>query len=166
MLLEGSSEQSREERYAAAFGRNFLTPRRAITQKFREITAGSSRLTRRHVIVLAHAFGVTREALVRRLEELRLAKPGTWDWFQERGGITDQHAREVLGDREGIGTGEPEMLPSLRLGLMAAETWRRMLLSEGQLARLLHLDRIALRALLDKSAEEQADADGALVLGA
>ncbi|HVC62955.1 MAG TPA: XRE family transcriptional regulator [Acetobacteraceae bacterium] len=167
VLLDGSPEQTREERYAAAFARGFLTPMRAVTQKFQEITAGSSRLTRRHVIVLAHVFGVSREALVRRLEELGLTRPGTWDWFQAHGGITDQQAREVLGDlasieSAGVGTDRPA---SLRLGLMATEAWRRELLSEGQLARLLHLDRVALRALVDGFAEEQAEADGALVLG-
>ncbi len=167
VLMDGAPEQSREERYAAGFARGFLTPMRAVGQRFKEITAGSTRLTRRHVIMLAHIFGVSREALVRRLEELGLAKPGTWDWFQDHNGITDQQAREVLGgptsvEHAGTGLDRPA---SLRLGLMAAEVWRRDLLSEGQLARLLHLDRVALRALLDGFAEEQAEADGALVLG-
>ena len=78
------TENSREERYANAFGRAFLTPARGVMQKFHEITAGSDRLTRRHVIILAHFFGVSREAIVRRLEELGLTKPGTWDWFQSQ----------------------------------------------------------------------------------
>ena len=79
-LYEGSPEASREERYANAFARAFLTPSRAVMAKFRDVTAGAAELTRRHVIVLAHTFGVSREALVRRLEELRLplaTRPGT-----------------------------------------------------------------------------------------
>ena len=91
-------ESSREERYANAFGRAFLTPARTVMQRFGEVTQGASQLTRRHVIVLAYTFGVSREALVRRLEELRLTKPGTWDWFQANGSITNQQARQVLGD--------------------------------------------------------------------
>ena len=67
-------EDSRAERYADAFGRAFLTPARAVTHRFQDVTAGASRLTRHHVILLAHAFGVSREALVRRLEELELAR--------------------------------------------------------------------------------------------
>ena len=90
-------ENSREERYASVFGRAFLTPARSVMQKFREITAGASYLTRRHVILLAHAFGVSREAMVRRLEELDLTKTGTWDWFVSNGGITNAQARQVLG---------------------------------------------------------------------
>ena len=69
-------EGSREERYANAFGRAFLTPARTVMQRFREVTQGASQLTRRHVIVLAYTFGVSREALVRRIEELNLTKPG------------------------------------------------------------------------------------------
>ncbi len=96
----------REERYANAFGRAFLTPARGVMQKFHEVTAGSDRLTRRHVIILAHFFGVSREAMVRRLEELGLTKPGTWDWFQSNGGITDEQARAGSRRFGGAGSGE------------------------------------------------------------
>ena len=77
-------------------------------QKFQEVTAGSDRLTRRHVIVLAHFYGVAREAMVRRLEELSLVKPGTWDWFEENGRITDAQAREVLGHAIATDEGKTE----------------------------------------------------------
>ena len=94
VLTEGEVPHSREERYADHFGRCFVTPARAVRQRFAEITAGQSHLTRRHIILLASAFGVAREAIVRRLEELGLAKRGTWDWFQANGGITDEQARQ------------------------------------------------------------------------
>ena len=156
-------ESSREERYANAFGRAFLTPARTVMQRFREVTQGASQLTRRHVILLADTFGVSREALVRRLEELKLTKPGTWDWFQANGGITDEQARQVLGDlvdtdRDPIDAKRPT---TLRLSLLAAEAWRQELLSEGQLARLFHLDRIQLREILDGVETEGVEADGA-----
>lgn len=155
-------ENSREERYANAFGRAFLTPARALMQKFQEVTLGSDRLTRRHVIVLAHFFGVSREAIVRRLEELGLAKPGTWDWFEDNGGITDEQARQVLGD---IAVPDAERADAdrpttLRLNLLAAEVYRRELLSEGQLARLLNLDRLDLREILDTPEIDRSEADG------
>jgi Zn-dependent peptidase ImmA (M78 family) len=65
---------SREERYANAFARCFIAPARIVRQRFAEITAGQSHLTRRHVILLASATGLSREGLVRRLEELSLVK--------------------------------------------------------------------------------------------
>jgi Zn-dependent peptidase ImmA (M78 family)/DNA-binding XRE family transcriptional regulator len=142
---------SREERYANVFARCFIAPARVVRQRFAEITAGQSHLTRRHVILLASATGLSRESLVRRLEELNLVKQGTWDWFESNGGITDQQAREVLGElpnREPIIAQARGLIPP-RLSLLAGEAWRRGLYSEGQLARLLNLDRIELRGLLD-----------------
>ena len=151
VLEDGVDGNSREERYADAFARAFLTPARTVAHRFREVTAGAPRLTRRHVILLAHAFGVSREALVRRLEELALVKRGTWDWFQANRGITDDQVRQVLGDsrlpdRDRFDAERP--VP-LRLSLLAAEAHRRDLLSEGQLARLLRVDRVELRKMLD-----------------
>ena len=56
---------------------------------------------------------------------------------------TDQPARPLM-------PGDVYLRPvSLRLGLLAAEAHRRELLSEGQLARLLRLDRVDLRKILD-----------------
>jgi Zn-dependent peptidase ImmA (M78 family)/DNA-binding XRE family transcriptional regulator len=165
-LYAGSPEGSREERYATAFARSFLTPARAVKVKFRDVTAGAAQLTRRHVIVLAQAFGVSREAMVRRLEELRLTKTGTWDWFVANGGITDLQARQVLGDAalhdsEQV---DADRIVSIRLNLLASEAWRRDLLSEGQIARLLHLDRVEVRELLDVYDDEGAVSDASPIL--
>jgi Zn-dependent peptidase ImmA (M78 family) len=157
------SDSRREERYANAFGRAFLTPPRAVMSSFKDVTAGASRLTRRHVILLAHIFSVSREAMVRRLEELMLVKQGTWDWFTANGGISDDQAREVLGengepDTEKQEAGRPT---SFRLSLLAGEAWRRELLSEAQLARLLKIDRVEVRQLIDAIESEGRLDDGA-----
>jgi Zn-dependent peptidase ImmA (M78 family) len=162
-ILQGNEkENTREERYANAFGRAFLTPSRGVMQKFHELTAGSDRLTRRHVIILAHFFGVSREAIVRRLEELGLTKVGTWDWFQANGGIDDAQAKQVLGDLAvpDKDRSEADHPTTLRLNLLAAEAYRKNLLSEGQLARLLQLDRIELRGILDGQVSEGTEVDG------
>ena len=155
-------ESSREERYANAFARAFLTPVHTVMHRFQDLTAGASRLTRRHIILLAHTFGVSREAMVRRLEEFSLTKSGTWDWFQANGGITDEHARQVLGDLAAVDRDkmEAERPTTLRLNSLAAEVWRQGLLSEGQLARLLRLSRVELREILDDGEIEGVEADG------
>ncbi len=161
-LYEGSPEQSREERYANAFARAFLTPARTLKTMFRDITAGAANLTRRHVIVLAHAFGVSREALVRRLEELGVVASGTWEWFDRTGGISNAQARQVLGDMPSFDPrgDDAERAISLRLQMLAAEAWKRDLLSEGQVANLLKIDRVKARELIDQYASDEEAADG------
>ena len=127
VLRSDCSPRSREERYADHFARSFLTPARPVKQRFADLTAGHSHLTRRHVILLAHSFGVSREAMVRRLEELGLARDGTWDWFQANGGITDRQAEEVPGaspDREVAGTS--------RRDLRTAAAWRSWRAKHGR----------------------------------
>jgi hypothetical protein len=142
--------QSREEKYAHAFAQAFLMPADAVKKQFAALTAGQSHLTRRIVIILSHFFWVSREAMVRRLEELGLARSGTWAWFEENGGITNVQVNEVVGDRQDrqlhmiVGQG---LLPT-RLALLAREAAKRELYSEGQLARLLKLDRHGIREVL------------------
>ena len=166
VLDADTPEGAREERYANAFARALLMPPRAIKQRFQELTAGASHLTRKHVIVLANMFNVSRETLVRRLEELSLARGGTWDWFVANDGITDEQARSVLGRAvvEDGDKSDADRPVSLRLSLLADQAWQRGLLSEGQLARLLQLDRVTVRSMLDDFGESGSDAAPELAL--
>ncbi|SOE70898.1 transcriptional regulator, XRE family [Burkholderia sp. D7] len=151
-------ENSREERYANAFGRTFLTPARAVMEKFKELTMGASHLTRRHIILLANFFGISRQAMVMRLEELGLTKKGTWDWFKDNGGITDEQARQVLGPTESDSSFTDEAQSS-RLFLLAIDAWKKDLISEGQMSEMLKLGREQIRDLLDEAAAEEDEAD-------
>lgn len=149
-------ENSREERYANAFGGAFLTPARAVMEKFKEITTGGTHLTRRHIILLANFFGVSRQAMVLRLEELALTKKGTWDWFKDNGGITDEQALQVLGSAVSDSF-LPEVAESSRLFLLAIEAWKKDMISEGQMSELLKVDREKVRELLDEAEEDEVD---------
>ncbi|EOZ4878963.1 ImmA/IrrE family metallo-endopeptidase [Pseudomonas aeruginosa] len=149
-------ENSREERYANAFANAFLTPARAVMEKFKELTIGSTHLTRRHIILLSSFFGVSRQAMVMRLEELGLTKKGTWDWFVDNGGITDEQARQVLGE-SGIISMPIDGTQSSRLFLLAIEAWKKDLISEGQMSEMLKLDREKVRELLDEAEEDEVD---------
>ncbi|BAV48067.1 transcriptional regulator [Mesorhizobium loti] len=151
-------ENSREERYANAFGRAFLTPARAVMEKFKELTTGSTHLTRRHVILLANFFGVSRQAMVMRLEELGLTKKGTWDWFKDNGNITDEQVRQVLGPAA-YEASVVESAQSSRLFLLAIDAWKKDLISEGQMSEMLKVGRTQVRELLDEAAAEEDEAD-------
>ncbi|MEM9704439.1 MAG: XRE family transcriptional regulator [Pseudomonadota bacterium] len=152
---------SREERYATAFAPAFMMPARTVMQKLSEIRAGSKRLTRRHVIILADYFGVSREMLVRRLENLDLVPDGTWDWFVRNGGITDVQAEEVLGERVagGFALTDRPAPTSIRLETLAAQALERDLLSEGQIAELLKIDRFKARRLRMEGEDSQNGVD-------
>lgn len=151
---------TREEKYANSFSFAFLIPAQTLKRLFAELTAGQSHLTRKHIILMAHHFGVSREALVRRLEELQLVKPQTWEWFSDNGGITDAQVVEVVGsDTPGF---EPSlnmvgMVPR-RLSLLAAEAFKRGHYSEGQLAQLLSIERQEVREIL-ANADDMAEED-------
>lgn len=160
VLRDNDMLSSREERYANAFQRAFITPARSVRQHFAQITAGQSHLSRRHVILLANAFGVSREAMVRRLEELKLARAGTWDWFAANGGITDEQVRqviEVLPERPASNGRSRGPVPP-KLALLSREVWKRQMYSEGQLSRLLHLNRHQIREILDGAESEEVEA--------
>ena len=158
---------SREERYASAFGRAFLTPRTSFEESFRQLTTGAGKLTRRHVILLAHQHRVSREACVRRLEELQLVKKGTWAWFEAHGNITNEQARQVLGEaaaRPDSAKDDANRPLSHRISLMAHAAWNHNLISEGQLAELLRMPRVELRGLIDQIEAEESVSDEILEL--
>lgn len=157
---------SREERYANAFGRAFLTPAESFSRSFRQLKI-SDKITRRLIIVLAQQYGISREACTRRLEELGLAPKGSWDWFINNGGITEQHVQEVLGEtaqRTDPAKSDADRVLSQRTSLMAHAAWKRELMSEGQLAELLKIDRLELRAIIDQIETEEEETDELLKL--
>jgi Zn-dependent peptidase ImmA (M78 family) len=165
VLEDGGPFLSREERYASAFARAFLTPRDSFGKNFESLKAGKDRVTRPLVIMLAHQYHISREACVRRLEELDLVKKGTWDWFKANGGITDKHAFEVLGDaaiRRDPAKDESVRPVSYRICLMAHAAWKRELRSEGQLAELLKISRVRLREIIDQIELEESETDDVL----
>ncbi len=93
-----------------------------------------------------------------RLEELGLTKKGTWEWFKDNGGITDEQALQVLGptaaDKSTIDTDQ-----SSRLFLLAIDAWKKSLISEGQMSEMLKLGRVQVRELIDEAAAEEDEVD-------
>ena len=89
-------------------------------------------------------------------EALRLVKSGTWEALR-RQGFGRREMVEVLGDKATL---IPAPTPN-RLNLLAAEAYERGLVSEGQLASMLDLDRLSVRELLDEfaGAQEEGGAD-------
>jgi Zn-dependent peptidase ImmA (M78 family)/DNA-binding XRE family transcriptional regulator len=138
--------QSREERFAAAFAPSLMMPAAAIRRRFEDLRREAGRFSPRHLILLAHQFNVSEEALCRRLEELGLVRTGMWESLRGRG-FSGECVREVLGDKAKV----QETPVSPRIWFLASEAYRRDLLSEGQIADRLGMDRVSVRAMLDST---------------
>jgi len=167
VLEEDEKFMSRDERYANAFGRAFVTPAESFSESFRQLKEITGKITRRLIILLAQQYNISRQACALRLEELGLAKKGTWAWFENNGGITDEHVREVLGDmmvRSDSAKKDADRLISHRMSLMAHAAWKRELMSEGQLADLLKVGRVGLRGIIDQIELEERETDELLKL--
>lgn len=167
VLDEDEKFLSREERYAHAFGRAFITPASSFSESYRQLKEITGKTTRRLIILLANQYNISRQACVLRLEELELVKKGTWDWFEKNGGITEKDVREVLGeiaDRNDPAKSDADRPVSHRLSLMAHAAWKRQLMSEGQLAELLYIGRVEVRAIIDQIELEESGADDLLKL--
>jgi Zn-dependent peptidase ImmA (M78 family) len=141
-----SGSPSREEKFATAFASSFMMPAAAIRRRFEDLRREAGRFSPRHLILLAHQFNVSEEALCRRLEELGLVRAGMWESLQGRG-FSGDLVREVLGDKALV----PETPVSPRIWYLASEAYRRDLLSEGQIARRLGMDLVSVRAMLDST---------------
>ncbi len=70
-----------------------------ISQYFEANIRGKGKFTRRMVIDMADYFGMRPGEMVWKLERMKLAKKGTWDWFKHNGGITQEHIKEVRAGR-------------------------------------------------------------------
>jgi Zn-dependent peptidase ImmA (M78 family)/DNA-binding XRE family transcriptional regulator len=148
------STQSREEKFATAFAPALMMPAAAIRRRFEDLRREAGRFSPRHLILLAHQFYVSEEALCRRLEELGLVRAGMWESLRGRG-FSGELVREVLGDKAQV----QETFVSPRLWYLASEAYRRDLLSEGQIANRLGMDRVDVRAMLDSTMLDGLDAE-------
>lgn len=147
--------ETREERFAHAFALEFTMPASPVRGRFQDMRREGGRFTPRDMILLARYFHVSPEAMCRRLEDLALLPGGTWESLRERGFSTG-HVLEVIGGGDEQENDHPA---TPRLWLLATEAYGRGLLSEGQLARRLRMDRIEIRAMLDAMGGEAEEDD-------
>ena len=167
VLKEDERFLPRDERYASAFGRALLTPAESFEESFRQLQEITGKTTRRLIILLSQQYNISRQACGLRLEELGLAKKGTWDWFEKNGSITEDHVRKVLGEmanQPDPAKTDADRPISHRMSLMAHVAWKRDLMSEGQLAELLRVGRVELRHIIDQIELEESETDDLLKL--
>jgi len=147
-FLAQNKRHSNVERLADAFSENFLMPATGLNRRFTEmqrVSSGKS-ITLAQICNLADLYQVSIQALIIRLEKLRRLPIGTWDKLKAEG-FKPRRAQQLLGI-DAVGD-EEELLPK-RYSNLAVMAYSKGLISEGQLSKLLRLDRVSSRELVEK----------------
>lgn len=129
------------ERMADAFAEAFLIPRSRLTRRFHDIQRAQGRIAPADLLALAAYFEVSFQAIALALEDARELPSGTWDRLSAEG-FRPEEGRKMLD----LASAEPDqrLLPP-RYERLAAQAYWTGNISEGELARFLHLDRVAAR---------------------
>lgn len=133
------------ERFADAFARSFLMPAPGLRRRFNEMSRLSGgKITAAETCRVAHYYFVSVEAMMLRLEELRLLPSGTWERLRDRG-FKVREAQEQLGLTPHPYTDQE--LP-IRYQFLAVRAYQEANLTEGELVRLLRVDRVQARRIV------------------
>jgi Zn-dependent peptidase ImmA (M78 family)/DNA-binding XRE family transcriptional regulator len=153
---EGTGRKPPAEVFADAFQRHFLMPTGALERfvSARKQERGGQ-LKPNDVVELADNYGVSFEAMCRALEEEDLIKKGTTAYllskqFAPRYDERAEACFAVDASREAV---------SPRFQRIAASAFVERQISEGSLAKLVRMDRIAARDLVLALGEEAAQAE-------
>lgn len=154
--FEGDRSTDRTERFCDLLGVAFLTPAAAVRRKAKELKELSGEFSVRQLLMLALFFGVSIEAMTRRMESLAMLPQGTYESIRDQG-IGLEHRQRVAEEM----AVEEEARPfTPRTLLLASAAYNRELLSEQQIASMLELNLVDVRRALQ---EAEAD-DGEMLL--
>ena len=143
--LGGYERVPPSERFADAFAGAFLMPASGLRRRFNETKRTSGgKVTTADICRLANFYFVSMVAMVLRLEDLRLLPRGTWDRLSDRGFRVGE-AQTHLGLN--LPPHDYRQLPT-RYRLLAVQAYEEEKLTEGELARLLRMDRVAARRIV------------------
>lgn len=146
LYVENSYKRRPEgERFVDQFAMYFLMPTSSLSRRFNDIRRVKEKITPADLCILAHYFGVSFEALMGRLEGMKLVPTGTLDKLRS-GGFKIRDAQKELG--LGPLIARDSVLP-LRYQYLALEALDKDLITEGRFARLMQLDRLDARRLAD-----------------
>ena len=142
---EGYERFPANERFADSFAQNFLMPAEGLKRRYYDRHLAKGKVTPADLCILAHYYGVSVEALTRRLEDLRLLPAGTWERLQVSE-FKVRAAQQELGlDRI---PAHDDRLPK-RYQHLALHAFSQGLISEGQFARFMGLSRMQSRRVAE-----------------
>lgn len=132
------------EQFADYFALYFLMPTSSLTRRFNAINNRNGKFSTADLCILAHYFGVSLEAITRRLEQMRLFLTGTWEKLLDQG-LKVREAQKQLS-LEPI-PAKDQKFP-IRYQYIALGAYDQGLLSEGQLAQFFDTDRLETRRIV------------------
>ncbi len=154
VLMEDTYRRLPEsERFADHFALNFLMPISGLMRRFNDILRTKKKITPADLCTLAHFYGVSVAALSRRLEDRKLLPHGTWDKLRAAG-FKVREAQKQLG----LGTipMQYEKLPT-RYQYLALDAFDQGLITEGQFAHFLDVDRVEARKIAEVLRQHTSD---------
>jgi Zn-dependent peptidase ImmA (M78 family)/DNA-binding XRE family transcriptional regulator len=160
-ILQAYTRSPKAERLVDYFAGSFLMPGAGLTRRFNALKRehGNDGITPADLLQLSSYYRVSLQALILRLEGLRLVPAGSWDRLDSKG-FKVMEARERL-DLSADAPDE-ELLP-LRFKYLAVQAFNRGLLTEGKFARILRTNRVQARELVHSlSHATEVTADGEL----
>nr|WP_315848376.1 XRE family transcriptional regulator [uncultured Rhodoferax sp.] len=153
--FDGQYSADRTERFCDLLGIAFLAPAAAVRRKAKELKEMSGEFSVRQLLMLAVFFGVSMEAMTRRMETLEMLPQGTYESLRSQK-VGLEHRRRVAEEMSVQEEGRPFTPRSL---LLASVAHGRELLSEQQIASMLELNLVEVRKAL-----EAQQGDGEMVL--
>lgn len=141
------------ERFANSFAAYFLMPTSSVQARFNALYQAQERFTAADLVKLAYSYGVSVEAMARRLADMRLTPP-IWDALKRRN-FKPRDTQAQLG-LEVSNLPEPQQKLPHRYVSLAVQAYHDEQLTIGDVAYFLQLDLLDARELLAE-AEWQAD---------
>jgi Zn-dependent peptidase ImmA (M78 family)/DNA-binding XRE family transcriptional regulator len=155
-FVEQPGRKPRNEQFCDAFSMSFLLPRAGVSQFFHDVLESTGDFQVADLVRLSDLYLVSLEAATRRLERLGFVKQGMWNMLKSRG-FSHKRARDRLGLAE-TSKKPPELLPE-RYRQLAVRAFQQDLISEGQLARFLRVDRLTAREIVDRESVRDIGSD-------
>ncbi|HMF90253.1 MAG TPA: XRE family transcriptional regulator [Candidatus Angelobacter sp.] len=150
-VLFSKGRSSQRERMADAFAECFTMPESGLNRRVTELQRSlPNGITLAHICELANLYRVSVQALVKRLENMKRLPNGTWERLIAEGFKVRTAQRQLGID---VSSSQTDRFPR-HYTVMAAYAFRHGLISEGQLARFLRVDRLTARALLESKPYE------------
>jgi Zn-dependent peptidase ImmA (M78 family)/DNA-binding XRE family transcriptional regulator len=145
-VLFSKKRISLRERLADTFAECFLMPASGLNKRITELQRTLPQgITLGNIVELAGLYGVSVQALVRRLEALKRLPHGTWERLIAEG-FKVREAQDLLG----VKTADAEHQLSSHYLRMAFYAYSKGSISEGELSRFLRMDRVSAREMAAK----------------